>query len=201
MNLDTKVGDVEIKLDTSRIDDNLLEAQKLLNMQVVADSAPFVPFRQGALRNSVRYPDGVYGGIVEYDTPYAHYLYKGVVYGPNIPLKDAEGNIIGWTSPPSKSPTQRRIKYHEPGTTSEWFEEAKRRHKRRLAESCEKNGGERVMLRPEYFEGKADRILELYERLENFILRDIARRILKSGNHSHGGQVAVQAGAVGGKPG
>ena len=102
MELDTKVGDVEIKLDTSRIDDNLLEAQKLLNMQVVADSAPFVPFRQGALRNSVRYPDGVYGGIVEYDTPYAHYLYKGVVYGPNIPLKDAEGNIIGWTSPPNK---------------------------------------------------------------------------------------------------
>lgn len=37
------------------------------------------------------------------------------------------------------------------------------------------------MLRPEYFEGKADRILELYERQENFILRDIARRILKSG--------------------
>lgn len=129
MELDTKVGYVEIKLDMSRIDDNLLEAQKLLNMQVVADSAPFVPFRQGALRNSVRYPDGVYGGIVEYDTPYAHYLYKGVVYGPNIPLKDAEGNIIGWTSPPNKSPTQRRIKYHEPGTTSEWFEEAKRRHK------------------------------------------------------------------------
>lgn len=57
------------------------------------------------------------------------------------------------------------------------------------------------MLRPEYFEGKADRILELYERLENFILRDIARRILNPGNHSHGGQVAVQAGAVGGKPG
>ena len=27
MNLDTKVGDVEIKLDTSRIDDNLLEAR------------------------------------------------------------------------------------------------------------------------------------------------------------------------------
>ena len=49
MELNTKVGDVEIKLDTSRIDDNLLEAQKLLNMQVVADSAPFVPFRQGAL--------------------------------------------------------------------------------------------------------------------------------------------------------
>ena len=36
------------------------------------------------------------------------------------------------------------------------------------------------MLRPEYFEGKADRISEIYERLENFILRDIARRILKS---------------------
>lgn len=57
------------------------------------------------------------------------------------------------------------------------------------------------MLRPEYFEGKADRILELYERLENFILRDIARRFKIRENHSHGGQVAVQAGAVGGKPG
>lgn len=32
------------------------------------------------------------------------------------------------------------------------------------------------MLRPEYFEGKSDRILEIYERLESFILRDIARR-------------------------
>lgn len=37
------------------------------------------------------------------------------------------------------------------------------------------------MLRPEYFDGKADRIIEIYERLESFILRDIARRILKSG--------------------
>lgn len=43
------------------------------------------------------------------------------------------------------------------------------------------------MLRPEYFEGKADRILELYERLENFILRDIARRFKIRENHSHGG--------------
>lgn len=63
MELDTKVGDVEIKLDTSRIDDNLLEAQKLLNMQVVADSAPFVPFRQGALRNSVRYRRSPRGSV------------------------------------------------------------------------------------------------------------------------------------------
>lgn len=128
MELDTKVGDVEIKLDTSRIDDNLLEAQKLLNMQVVADSAPFVPFRQGALRNSVRYPDGVYGGIVEYDTPYAHYQYESEVYGPNIPLKDAQGNIIGWTSPPKKSPTGRRLQYHTPGTSDHWFDRAKQEH-------------------------------------------------------------------------
>ena len=45
------------------------------------------------------------------------------------------------------------------------------------------------MLRPEYFEGKSDRILEIYERLESFILRDIARRILKSGKDVYKRQV------------
>ena len=37
------------------------------------------------------------------------------------------------------------------------------------------------MLKPDYFEGKADRIVEIYSRLENFILRDTARRVLNAG--------------------
>ena len=54
MELDTKVGDVEIKLDTSRIDDNLLEAQKLLNMQVVADSAPLRSIPAGCTKKQCK---------------------------------------------------------------------------------------------------------------------------------------------------
>lgn len=114
-----------INLDTDRIDRNTREAQKLLNMQVIADSDPYIPFAQGGLRGSVRYPDGVYGDSIEYDSPYAHYQYMGEVYGPNIPRKDAEGNIIGWWSPPVKHPTGRPLEYHTAGTGSHWFETAK----------------------------------------------------------------------------
>lgn len=128
MKINNHVGSVRIKFDTKRIDWNVKKAQELLNMQIVADSEPYVPFRQGALRSSVRFPQGVDGGEIEYNTPYAHYLYQGEVYGPNIPIKDAQGNITGWMSPPSKSPTGRRIQYHAPSTSDHWFEKAKSEH-------------------------------------------------------------------------
>lgn len=37
------------------------------------------------------------------------------------------------------------------------------------------------MLSPEYFDHKDDRLLELYRQLENFILKDITRRLLSAG--------------------
>ena len=37
------------------------------------------------------------------------------------------------------------------------------------------------MLKPEYFDHKEDRLLELYRQLENFILKDITRRLLSAG--------------------
>lgn len=97
-------------------------------MQVVADCDPLIPFQQGALRNSVNYPQGIYGGEIEYNTPYAHYQYEGIVYGPNIPIRDAGGNITGWYSPPSKNPTGRPLTYHTAGTGDHWFEKAKAQH-------------------------------------------------------------------------
>lgn len=126
----TRAGNVDAMLNTNRIERNIREAQKLLNEQVVADSDPFVPFQQGALRGNVIYPDGIYGGLIEYNTPYAHYQYQSVVYSPNIPIKDSEGNITGWFSPPGqkKQPTGRTLQYHTPGTTGKWFEVAKERN-------------------------------------------------------------------------
>lgn len=129
MRIRQHMGNVDIQLNTDRIDRNIREAQKLLNMQVVADCDPLIPFQQGALRNSVNYPQGIYGGEIEYNTPYAHYQYEGIVYGPNIPIRDAEGNITGWYSPPSKHPTGRKMQYHTPGTTDHPFEKAKELHK------------------------------------------------------------------------
>lgn len=131
MKINTHVGNVDIKIDTSRIDRNTKEAQKLLNMQIVADCDPFIPFQQGALRNSVNYPEGIYGGVIEYNTPYAHYQYEGEIYGPNIPIYDTQGNITGYWSPPNKKPTGRKLQYHPEGTErgDHWFEKAKKQHK------------------------------------------------------------------------
>lgn len=39
---------------------------------------------------------------VVYASPYAHYMYVGKVMGPNIPIKDVNGKITGWWSPPKK---------------------------------------------------------------------------------------------------
>lgn len=119
---------MSIYINTDKFHANVREAQKRLNMQVVADCEPLVPFRQGALRGSVRYPDSIYGGAIEYNTPYARYQYYGTVYKPNIPIKDDAGNIVGWFSPPHKTPSSQRIVYHTPGTTDHWFETAKEQH-------------------------------------------------------------------------
>ena len=40
------------------------------------------------------------------------------------------------------------------------------------------------MLEPEYFYGKSDKLIEMYQDLEDWILQDIANRLLKSGDLS-----------------
>lgn len=141
MRIRQHIGNVDINIDTKRIDRNIKEAQKLLNMQIVADCDPLIPFQQGALRNSVNYPHGIYGGEIEYNTPYAHYQYEGEVYGPNIPIKDAEGNITGWYSPPKKNPTGRPLTYHTAGTGDHWFEKAKEQHKQDWIDLVKRTAG------------------------------------------------------------
>lgn len=133
--IDKTVGHVKISLNCHA---SLAEAQAWLNRQIVADCDSLIPFQQGALRNSVRFPEGVYGGQITYNTPYAHYQYAGTVYGPNIPIKDADGNLTGWYSPPKKYPTSRKLQYHTPGTHAQWFEEAKRRHLQEWVKGAQK---------------------------------------------------------------
>lgn len=143
MKINTHVGNVDIKIDTSRIDKNVKEAQKLLNMQIVADCDPLIPFQQGALKNSVNYPEGIYGGVIEYNTPYAHLMYVGEIYGPNIPIIDSAGNVTGFFSPPKKHPTGRPITYHPEGTErgDHWFDRAKSQHGKQWVDLVKKTVG------------------------------------------------------------
>lgn len=141
MRIRQHIGNVDIDISDARLRRDLKETQKLLNMQVVADCDPLIPFQQGALPNSVNYPQGIYGGAIEYNTPYAHYQYEGIVYGPNIPIRDAGGNIAGWYSAPNKNPTGRQLQYHTPGTGGHWFEKAKTQRKQEWIDLVKRTAG------------------------------------------------------------
>lgn len=134
-------GNVDIDISDARLQKGIRNAQRALNMKIVADCDPLIPFQQGALRNSVNYPQGIYGGEIEYNTPYAHYQYMGEVYGPNIPIRDAEGNITGYWSPPKKHPTGRQLQYHTAGTGDHWFDRAKEQHKQEWIDLVKRTAG------------------------------------------------------------
>lgn len=121
MKYDKTVGCVDIHIDTSRIDNNIRNAQKALNMQVVADCDEYIPMQQGALRGSVNYPDGIYGGEIAWNTPYAHYQYMGELY------LTEDGRSFAFRGE-RKYPTGLPLQQHHPGTADHWFERAKQAH-------------------------------------------------------------------------
>ena len=63
---------------------------------------PYVPMDEGVLAHDVT----VTPEYVQYNSPYAHYMYTGIVYGPNIPIM-SDGEIVGYWSPPNQANTQR----------------------------------------------------------------------------------------------
>ena len=121
MKYDKTVGCVDIHIDTKRIDNNIHNAQKALNMQVVADCDEYIPMQQGALRGSVSYPDGIYGGEIAWNTPYAHYQYMGELY------LTEDGRSFAFRGE-RKYPTGLPLQQHHPGTADHWFDRAKQAH-------------------------------------------------------------------------
>lgn len=115
-------GNITIDLDMSRINGNLTEAHKKLNMQVVADATPYTPFQQGQLRSQIRYPNGLSGDLIEWYAPYAHYQYYGTVY------TDTLGRTFVNAGETKNVNTGRPLSYHEPGTGDHWVERAKQTH-------------------------------------------------------------------------
>ena len=68
----------------------------------------YVPYREGGLAYNNR---DIEADKVVYQSPYAHYLYKGDVMGPNIPIKE-NGIIVKWFSRAPKQYTGQKIKYN-----------------------------------------------------------------------------------------
>lgn len=85
---------------------------------------PYCPFREGALYNTVNITGGGGEGMIEHTVPYAHYLYEGECYGPNVPISQG-GAIVGYYSPVKpKHPTGAMLHYS--GMGSRHWDEAAR---------------------------------------------------------------------------
>lgn len=116
--INTTVGNVNIKIDTKRIDKNIRNAQAVLNEAVGNDCKSLVPHLNGDLQRSFRYGNGdIHSGFVEWTAPYSHFQYVGFV------RTDERGRV--WVGKKEEKPIlhkDRPLTYHEPGTTSEWFE-------------------------------------------------------------------------------
>lgn len=107
------------KFEALRDDESMYEVHNLF-AKMMND---YVPMDTGVLSQTVDI--NISSSSVRYATPYAHYMYVGEVYGPNIPEFDENGIIVGWWSPPGKKkhPTGRPIHYnteYHPKASKEW---------------------------------------------------------------------------------
>lgn len=115
-------GSIKIKISGRRIQQNLAKAQRYLDGQVLEDSNKYVPFRNGELRRSGIRNTVIGSGTVQWNTPYAHYQYKG---------KDMIGTVTKrhWAARGEpKEYNGKKLRYHTAGTSGSWFEKAKKVH-------------------------------------------------------------------------
>lgn len=111
---------VKVDVDTAAImrrrglgGDN--RAQIYLASQVKDKADPYVPMQSGFLKNNAKVSSD--GSTLTYPGPYAHYLYKGEVMGPN--WQDKSGKWHSGKAP--KKYTGRELTYHGgPMRGKEW---------------------------------------------------------------------------------
>lgn len=108
--------------------------QQTIDKSVIDWSLQYCPMETGTLAKSAYTATQIGSGQVVYPGPYAHYLYYGEVYGPNIPIFDDDsGEPTGFFSPPGqkKHPTGRELHYNtdlNPLAGPFWFERMKADH-------------------------------------------------------------------------
>lgn len=103
-------------------------AEHILAVQILKDTAPFVPMRTGSLRQRAHiegYTESDYGpgggSMIVYPGPYARYLYYGKLYVD--PLTGSSYAREGVTKVPAVP--EKDLIYWHPGTCSHWFDASK----------------------------------------------------------------------------
>ena len=130
---------INARLDVKISPDDILAAfgleqggrvQQTIDQKVIDYCTPYVPASPNrTLEFSAQVSTEIGSGLVIWNTPYAHYQYMGIVYGPNIPIIQ-DGVLMGWFSPPGrpKHPTDRELTYdtsQNPMAGPYWFERMK----------------------------------------------------------------------------
>lgn len=82
--------------------------QKFFTNTCYKHMAKYVPRDRGNLNKNV----DITSTTITYESPYAHYMYEGLVMGPNIPIKE-DGVIVGWFSRGPKYYTGEEINYNQ----------------------------------------------------------------------------------------
>lgn len=144
----------EVKVDVNADVDALLSqfgleeggiVQQVIDKSVIDYCMPYVPHDTGALETGPYAVTDIGSGEVVYPGPYAHYMYYGEVYGPNIPVFiDDSGEPAYFFSPPGKTkhPTGRELQYSKDYNAlagAFWFERMKADHAQDIIEEAKRN--------------------------------------------------------------
>jgi hypothetical protein len=121
------------------------KVQKFIDSESIRLMTPYVPFKNGILSESAKLGTVIGSGEIHQNMPYAHYMYYGKVYGPNIPIFE-NGIVIGYFSPKGKAKhlTGKNIEYNttkHPQAGKMWFERMKADHKDEILRGAVKLSG------------------------------------------------------------
>lgn len=141
---------IQDKLDLMRA--NLAtggKVQAAIDNACIAWCQKYTPFKTGTLSRSPYTATPPGSGQIIYNTPYARYLYYGVVYGPNIPVfEDDTGVPTRYFSPPGKKKSpkvpEKKLKFDtstNPMAGPFWFERMKADHSNDILKEAKQVAG------------------------------------------------------------
>ena len=118
--------------------------QQAIDTAALRYSEMYMPMDSGNLIKRSYAATVIGSGRIVFPGPYAHYLYYGEVYGPNIPIfEDDSGIPTTYRSPKNKKkyPTGRALNIKtdkNPNACSHWWEVAKANHMKDILEEARK---------------------------------------------------------------
>lgn len=131
-------ADMKVRVSMDRINRNLDKAQYWLDNQIMEDMAPFMPMNEGNFINATKAQSRALAGsglVVAAAAPMGRFLYEGKV------MVDPVTNSPWARKGAKKVVTAKPLTYSNPRARPEWFEAAKKKHKKEWVDGVQKKVG------------------------------------------------------------